>query len=110
MQIYEQTTEIAVEPERLFARLNDVEALTAYMPRSAAVAEPVTDAWLRVEEPDCSLSWGSAQHYPGSLDVLPTGTGNSQLVVRVHADADVTAQLLVAVEALRTRAEESQAA
>lgn len=110
MQIYEHSTEIDIEPARLFARLNDVDALTTHMPRSAALAEPVSAAWVRVEEPDCTLSWGSDQHYPGSLDVLPTATGTSRLVVRVPAESDVTPQLVIAVEALRTRAEESRAA
>ncbi|NNG20729.1 hypothetical protein HJ590_14405 [Naumannella sp. ID2617S] len=108
--IYEHSTEIALEPARLFAELTDVESLTAHMPRSASLGEPVEGAWLRVEEPDCTLSWGSAQHHPGSLDVLPVGPGRSRLVVRVRADSDVTAQLLIAVEALRTRFEDAAAA
>lgn len=108
MNIYEHSARVNVAPEELFAFLADVRVLTDIMPRSAALADGTSEAWLRVDEPGCTLTWGSDQHFPGSLDVLPTSDPDaSTLVVRVYADRDVTAQLIVGTAAITARLQEA---
>jgi len=110
MGTYEQSTQIAVPPARLYAYLAQVDNLPEYMPRITQ-AHTVDDgeavdvtaridpdgespqtvqgqAWLRVNDEGRSLAWGSEgpNDYSGELDVDPTDDGGSLLTVRLHTE------------------------
>ena len=96
MAEYSATQTVDVEAKKLFAYISEVDNLPDYFPRITAarrtdydrieVAASVPDgeggkreeqgeAWLRVEQADTTLVWGSAgpNSYEGRLDLDPLG-------------------------------------
>ena len=109
MGTYEQSADMSVSPDRLFAYLAEVDHLPEYMPRitqahavdggdavdvTAEIDPPDApaqtvhgQAWLRVQEEGRSLAWGSEgdNNSSGELDVEPASAG-SRLTVRLHTE------------------------
>ncbi len=137
MGTYEQTTEIAVAPDRLYAYLADVDNLPEYMPRiteahavDGGEAVDVTaridpegepektvrgEAWLRVREQGRRLEWGSEgpNDYHGELDVDAGEDGGSRLTVRLHTERtegdQIDGALRETVQHIKTLAEQRAA-
>ncbi|GAB3707001.1 hypothetical protein [Mariniluteicoccus flavus] len=105
MNIHECSTTVDLPPSALFRILNDEAFLSAHLPHAGS-----PDAlWLRVEEPETTLSWGSSAHHPGSLDVLPAGNGHSELTLRLAGDDDLSGLTTVTAAAIKAVAEETYA-
>ncbi len=111
MAEYSATQTVDVEAKKLFAYLSEVDNLPDYFPRITAarrtdddrieVAASVPDgeggkreeqgeAWLRVEQADTTLVWGSAgpNSYEGRLDLDPLGDDSCTLTVAITTDRE----------------------
>ncbi len=114
MPQYSATQTVDVDAKRLFAYLSEVDNLPDYFPRitsarrtdddkievTASVPDGSGDtrgergeAWLRVEQADTTLVWGSPgpNDYEGRLDLDPVDDDSCTLTVAIttdRADAD----------------------
>lgn len=107
MNIHETTVTVQAPPAQLFRLLQDGDRLARHLPRRSTAGADAA-LWVRVDEPDTTLSWGSAAHHPGSLDVLPQDDpARSTLVLRLASDDDVAPLLPRTATALKSVAEDA---
>lgn len=111
MNIHETSTTVERPAPEVFRLLHDTDFLATHMPRLSR-GEVDAPVWVRVDEQDTTLSWGSSVHHPGTVDVLPHADdpARSTLVLRLQADDDLTALLPLTAAALKTVAEGRAAA
>lgn len=103
MNIHEYTLTVDLPATELFRILNDEAFLSAHMPRTG---EGDATVWLRIDEPEATLSWGSPVHHLGSLDVLPAADpSRTELTLRVGGDSDLTAAVADAAQNIKDLAE-----
>ncbi|AKT50668.1 SRPBCC family protein [Arsenicicoccus sp. oral taxon 190] len=108
MTTYESTTTIDVPAAELFAYLSDVDNLPTYFPRVTSAkrteGDKVTvtariehdgeqrdvegEAWIKVEQADKTLTWGSQgpNNYTGQVDLDPIDDSSCSATVRISTD------------------------
>lgn len=134
MPEYERSQAVDVPADRLFAYLSDVRNLPDFLPRmtkaeplggdKVATAAVIDDgggerevegeAWMRVDEAERRIEWGSPgpDDYHGHLEVRGDGSG-AELRIAIttdHQDGErIEKELGRAADAVRAKAEEVQA-